>query len=349
MKLKLTKKSRLSTINFAKLLFGRVFSDHMLICNYKDACWQEPEILPYGPISITPGSQVLHYGQSIFEGMNAFKDSNNDILLFRKEENFNSLNASAKRMSIPLLPEDVFMNGINELLKIDRDWCKAEDGYSLYIRPFIFASAECIKASSSSEFTFMIITSPTMNYYPNSIDLVIEEKFSRAGRGGVGAAKAAGNYAASFYPTKLANAHGFTQVIWTDILEHKYIEECGTMNMWFRINDKLVTPSLSDSILAGITRDSIIKLASVNGIELEERRVSVEEIIDASNQGTLKEVFGSGTAVTIVSVQSITYRNKKLLIPAQSNSFAKSLKKQLQDIQYGRVEDTYKWITMLES
>jgi len=349
MKCTLTKKSRLSTINFSELLFGRVFSDHMLVCNYNKGSWQEPEILPYGPISMRPGAQVLHYGQSVFEGMKAFKNTENDILFFRKEENFNRLNASAKRMSIPLLPKDIFMNGIKELLRIDRDWCKAEDGFSLYIRPFIFASAECIKASSSSEFTFMIITSPTMNYYPNFIDLVIEEKFSRAARGGVGAAKAAGNYAASFYPTKLANSNGFTQVIWTDSVERKYIEECGTMNIWFRINNKLITPALSDSILAGITRDSIIKLALESNIEVEERLISVEEIIDASNKGYLKEVFGSGTAVTIVSVQSITYRNQKLLIPVQSNSFANNLKKELQDIQYGKVEDRYNWITVLES
>ena len=268
MKITKTSNSRLSSTDFSDLPFGRLFSDHMLVCNYVNGKWQDPEILPYGPIPMNPGSQVLHYGQSIFEGMKAFKNPNNELLFFRKEENFNRLNKSAVRMSIPKIPRHIFMNGLDTLLKLDSDWCRNQEGYSLYIRPFIFASSECVKASSAEEFTFVIITLPTTTYYPSEVNLVIEEHYTRAARGGVGFAKAAGNYAATFFPTKLANSKGFQQVIWTDSNEHKYIEECGTMNIWFRVRDKLITPELSDSILDGVTRNSIITLAKDFGIDL---------------------------------------------------------------------------------
>ena len=201
MKVTKTSISKLNTTDFLNLPFGTVFSDHMLVCNYKDGKWNEAEVLPYGPIPMPPGSQVLHYGQSVFEGMKAFKNNSNEILLFRKEENFKRLNQSAERLSIPVIEEGVFMNGLDELLKIDSEWCKADQGYSLYIRPFIFASSECVKASASEEYTFIIITSPTINYYVGEMNVVIEEHYTRAPQGGVGYAKAAGNYAASFYPT----------------------------------------------------------------------------------------------------------------------------------------------------
>ena len=272
-----TSKSRLSSTDFSDLPFGRVFSDHMLVCHYKKGAWQEPQIIPYGSIPMNPGSQVLHYGQSVFEGMKAFKNSNNEVLFFRKEENFRRLNKSAIRLSIPEVPSDVFMHGLNELLALDSEWCKEQAGYSLYIRPFIFASSECIKASSSEEFTFIIITSPTTTYYPGEINLIIEESFTRACKGGVGFAKAAGNYAATFYPTKLANAKGFQQVIWTDANKHEYIEECGTMNIWFRVGDKLITPELSDSILSGVTRDSIITIAKDMDIDVQEMKIAVDD------------------------------------------------------------------------
>ena len=349
MKISKTTNSKIHSTDFSKLPFGRVFSDHMLICHYKDGNWSAPQIEPYGPIKMFPGTQVLHYGQSVFEGMKAFKNNNDEVLLFRKEENFKRLNQSAVRLSIPEIPEDVFMSGLTELLKLDGEWCKADDGYSLYIRPFIFASSEWIKASSSDEFTFMIITSPTINYYPGSIDLVIEQHFSRATNGGVGYAKAAGNYAGSFYPTKRANARGFTQVIWTDSKEHKYIEESGTMNIWFRIDNKLITPSLSDSILGGITRDSILKLAIDAGIDVEERNISVAEILEASKNGTLQEAFGTGTAVTVVAVKSITLEDIKMNIPTQENPISMRFKKQLQDLQYGRSEDIFNWTSKVPS
>jgi len=343
MKITKTTNSRLKTTDFSSLPFGRVFSDHMLVCNYKKDNWQEAEILPYGPIEMNPGTQVFHYGQAVFEGMKAFKNSKGEVLIFRKDENFKRLNRSAVRLSIPEVPEDIFMNGLDELLALDSDWCKEEEGYSLYIRPFIFASAECVKASASTEYTFIIITCPTIKYYFSSINVVIEEHFTRATKGGVGFAKAAGNYAASFYPTKQANANGFQQVIWTDSIEHKYIEESGTMNIWFRIGDKLITPELSDSILGGITRDSVVTLAKDSGIQVEQRRVSVSEVVEAYKSGELKEVFGTGTAVTVIPIDSITFRDNKMSISTIENSYAMLLKQKLQGIQKRKIEDIYGW------
>jgi len=296
-----------------------------------------------------PGAQVLHYGQSVFEGMKAFKNNSNEILLFRKEENFKRLNQSAERLSIPSIDEAVFMNGLDNLLKIDSEWCKSDEGYSLYIRPFIFASSECVKASASQEYTFIIITSPTINYYAGEMNVLIEEHYTRAPQGGVGFAKAAGNYAASFYPTKQANAKGFQQLIWTDSKEHKYIEESGTMNIWFRIGDILITPELSDSILGGITRDSIISLAKVNGIKVEERRIQITEVIKAFNEGMLIEVFGTGTAVAVNPINSITFRDDRMVIKEQADSFALKLKQQLQAIQKGSIIDHYNWTSKVKS
>ena len=343
MKITKTTNSRLNSTDFSHLPFGTIFSDHMLICNFKHGKWGAPEVLPYGPISIAPGAKVLHYGQSVFEGMKAFKNSNNDVLLFRKEENYKRINRSAVRLSIPEIPEGVFMNGLDELLLLDNEWCKADEGYSLYIRPFIFASSEGVKASDSEEYTFMIITSPSTKYYAGEMNVVVEEHFTRAAKGGVGSAKAAGNYAASFYPTKKANANGFQQVIWTDSVEHKYIEESGTMNIWFRIGDKLITPELSDSILGGITRDSVLELAKHNGIEVEERRILVDEIVEAYKSSNLKEAFGTGTAVTVHSIDSITFRDDKMAITNFEDSFALKLKQQLQGIQKGKMEDIFSW------
>ena len=345
MKITKIKDSRISSIDFSSLPFGRSFSDHMLVCNFRNGKWEDPEIRPYGSILMNPGSQVLHYGQSVFEGMKAFKNSSNEVLFFRREQNFNRLNKSAARMSIPEVPKDIFMNGLDELISLDHEWCKVEEGYSLYIRPFIFASSECVKASSSEEFTFVIITPPTTTYYPGKLNLLIEERFTRASEGGVGFAKAAGNYAATFYPTKLANSKGFQQIIWTDSNEHKYIEECGTMNIFFRIGDKLITPELSDTILDGITRNSIITLARNFGIEVEERKVLVADLLDAFSCGELNEIFGTGTAVSISPISSITFRGNKITLPAINDSFALKLKKEMQAIQKGRIKDVHNWTT----
>ena len=349
MKIFKTSNSRLDSTDFLNLPFGRTFSDHMLICKYKNGSWGESKILPYGPIDMMPGNQVLHYGQSVFEGMKAFKNSDDEVLLFRKEDSFKRINKSAERLYIPQVPKDIFIEGLESLIALDSDWCKKDPEYSLYIRPFVFASGECIKASASDEYTFMIITAPTKGYYPSDINVVVEQHYTRSSKGGVGYTKAAGNYAASFYPTKLANAKGFTQVIWTDSVEHKYIEESGTMNIWIRINDTLITPNLSDTILGGFTRDSLITLANDNGIEVEERKISVDELVEAHSNGILKEVFGTGTAVTVAPINSITVGDKKIEIESQVNSYASKLKKNLQGIQNGSVKDIYGWTSKVKS
>ena len=349
MNIKKTNNSKLESTDFNNLPFGTVFSDHMLICRFKDGKWGDIEISPYGPIMMNPGSQVFHYGQSVFEGMKAFKNRKKELLIFRKHENFRRLNESAVRLSIPKIPENIFMRGLDALLSLDSDWCKAQDDYSLYIRPFIFASAEGVKASASNEYTFMIITSPTKKYYVGEMNVIIEEFYTRASRGGVGSAKAAGNYAASFLPTKNANIKGFQQLVWTDAIEHKYIEECGTMNIWFRIGEKLITPELSDSILAGITRNSVVTIAEDIGIVVEQRKILVSEIISAIKDGSLREAFGTGTAVTINPINSITFRDERFVLPLPDDAFSFNLRKKLQLIQRGVIEDIYGWTSKLSS
>lgn len=347
MKITLTKQSRINEVDFNNLAFGKVFSDHMLMCKFKEGQWQETEILPYQTISMAPGTHVFHYGQAVFEGMKAFKSDEGRTILFRPEENIDRLNQSANRLCMPSFPKEDFFSGLRELLKLDQNWIPEGKGKSLYIRPFMISTSEFIRATPADEFTFFIITSPSSSYYSGEVHLKIEERYARSVKGGIGFTKAAGNYAAAFAPTKEAQNQGFTQVIWTDAKEHKYIEESGTMNIMFRIKDVLVTPMLGDSILAGITRKSILSLAKENNIEVEERRISVEEILEALQNESLKEAFGVGTAVTINSINSITFRDKKFTIAPLSSSYAQLLKENLQGIQYGKLKDEHQWLMYL--
>mgnify|MGYP002525830451 FL=1 len=341
--------SNIKNVDFNNLKFGVNFSDHMLICVYKNGSWGEAEIKPYQPINMMPGTQVLHYGQSVFEGMKAFKTVEGKVLLFREEDNFNRLNKSAKRICIPEIPKEIFMDGLHEILSLDADWIKEGDNFSLYIRPFIFASGQCIKATISDEFTFMIICSPTTTYYAGDMHVLIEQEYTRAVKGGTGSVKASGNYAASFYPTKLAMEKGFSQIIWTDAENHEYLEEAGTMNIWIRIDDKLITPKLSDTILGGITRDSVVKLAKDMGIEVQERPISISELKQAHQNGRLKEVFGTGTAVSIIFIGSITQGETKMILPKMEDGYAKKLKANLREIQHGNIVDKYGWTTEVVS
>ena len=344
MKITKTQNSRLANTNFNKLEFGRTFSDHMLMCKFLDGQWQEAEIIPYQPLSFAPGTHVFHYGQAVFEGMKAFKNKDGETLLFRPEANMNRLNQSAKRLCMPSIPASIFMDGLKSLLKLDEQWIPEGNAKSLYIRPFMIANSEFIRATPADEFTFFIITSPSASYYSGEVHLKVEEKFARSVEGGIGFAKAAGNYAAAFAPTKKAQQAGFTQVIWTDAFEHQYIEESGTMNIMFRINNTLITPALSESILAGITRDSILKIAKEKGISVEERKIAISEIMEAHQNGTLQEAFGVGTAVAVNPINSITFREEKIEIEALGNSYAHQLKSELQNIQQGVCPDTHNWI-----
>lgn len=339
----LIEQSKIDTVDFNNLNFGRVFTDHMLVCDFKDGVWQTPTISPYAPISFEPSARVFHYGQAVFEGMKAFKDDNDDVFLFRPDENFERLNKSAERLAMPPVPENVFMEGLKQLLKIDNDWIKKGLGNSLYLRPFIIATEGAIAASPAEEYKFIVICSPAQSYYAGDVRVIISEKYSRAADGGVGYAKAAGNYAAQFYPTSLAHKEGYQQIIWTDANTHEYLEEAGTMNIFFRVGDKLITAPNNDRILDGITRKSIIQIAKDNNIDVEIRRVSVTEIKEAAKNGELKEIFGSGTAAVINPIKGFKHNDFKFELPVLENSYASNFKEKLLNIQYNKSEDNYGW------
>ena len=343
MKIKKIESSRINSVDFENLNFGAVFSDHMFTCDYIDGHWINPEIIPYQPISVSPASRVFHYGQACFEGMKAFKDDNNDVWLFRPTENYNRIIKSSERLAMPKFPKELFFDGLNALLKMDAQWIKTGIGNSLYIRPFIFASEGTINATEACEYKFMIICAPASSYYSGDVKVKIEKSFSRAAKGGVGYAKAAGNYAAQFYPTRLAIDEGYQQIIWTDSSTHQYIEEAGTMNLFFRIGNKLLTAPTSDSILDGITRKSLIQIAKDKGIDVEVRPIKVDELIDAANSGTLIEIFGSGTAVVVLPIIGFGFENKKFDLPKVENSWASILKNELNGIQYNLIDDPYNW------
>ena len=335
--------SKINNIDFDNLNFGQTFTDHMLVCHYREGNWQTPEISPYKPLTLDPSASVLHYGQAIFEGMKAFKDNNGQIWLFRPEENFKRFNLSAKRLQIPEFPESYFFEGLNKLLYLDKEWIKPGQENSLYIRPFVFASQASVQASAANEYIFMIICAPVKSYYTGGeINVLIAEEYSRAANGGVGFAKAAGNYAAQFYPTSQALKKGFQQIIWTDADTHQYLEESGTMNIFFQINDTLITAPTNDRILDGVTRKSIIDLAKRKGIKVEERPIKVEEIKLAHQEGTLREVFGTGTAVVVLPINSFSHQNKTYKLPTKT-TLAESLKKSLMDIQYNESDDYFNW------
>ena len=300
--------------------------------------------MPYDDFLVSPSARVFHYGQAIFEGMKCFRSNNDSLILFRPEENFNRFNKSSLRMAIPEISKKIFFEGLTELLKIDKDWVKKGDGNALYLRPFVFASEPSINASEAMEYTFMIICCPAKSYYGNQkIKVKIEEKYSRAAKGGVGYAKAAGNYAAQFYPTSIAKEEGYQQIIWTDSNNHKSIEEAGTMNLFFRIGNKLITSPTSDSILDGITRKSIIELAKKVNIDVEERVITVNEILESSKTGELKEIFGTGTAVVVLPIKAFGYQNNDYKLPDLDNSWSLMLKKKLMDIQYDKSDEYENW------
>ena len=337
------KTTKINDVDFEHLSFGKTFSDHMLSCDFKDGKWQAPKVVPYQPIVLDPSAKIFHYGQSVFEGMKAYKDSSDNVWLFRPLDNFKRLNISSKRLSIPELPEDYFMEGLKALLKVDADWIPKKEGSSLYIRPFIFASGNGFHASPADEYKFIIACAPSGAYFSGKVKVLIEEKYSRSANGGVGFAKAGGNYAGQFYPTQLAIEKGYHQVIWTDDNTHEYIEEAGAMNIFIRINDTLITGPTSDRILDGITRKSIIELAKAEGISVEVRKITVTEVVDAAKNGTLKEMFGAGTAAVISPIATFGYKNTDYDLPELENTYADYLKKRITDIQTNKSEDPFGW------
>lgn len=339
-----TPRSRLNETDFSSLEFGAVYSDHMLVADYMEGQWQKPVITPFRHISMSPATSVLHYGQAVFEGMKAFKAENGDILIFRPDMHFKRMNASCRRLCMPEITHDLFLEGLTELIKLDKDWIPSEHGCSLYIRPFMYASDEFIGVKPSKTYKFIIFTSPVSGYYKGTVKVIVETEYVRAAEGGIGFAKTGGNYAASLLPAKLAYEKGYHQLLWTDSKEHKYFEESGTMNLMFIINDTIITPPLSSSILAGVTRDSIITLAKDMGINVEERKISVDEIHEALERGILQDAFGTGTAATITHISAINIKGKEYQLPEVSRrKISNQLNQTLVDIKLGNIPDKYAW------
>ena len=338
-------KSRVGELDPNNIVFGALFTDHMLIADYEDGAWKTPEILPYGKMEFTPAISSIHYGQSIFEGMKAFKSESDEVFMFRPLENHKRFNISAERMSMPTIPEEIFIGGLEELLRLDAAWVPKGGDNSLYLRPFMFATDEYLGVRTALNYRFMIIMSPAGSYYTNPPKVKVEKEYIRAAPGGVGFAKCAGNYAASLYPAKLAADQGYTQLLWTDAIEHKYFEESGTMNVVFIKDGKIITPAVSSTILKGTTREALLTIALDLGYEVEERKVLVEEIIDGLRDGSVTEVFGVGTAVVVSPFSAVGYDGEDLVLPAiTENSVCQILKKSLNDIRTGLVNDKFGWV-----
>jgi branched-chain amino acid aminotransferase len=340
-----TKRSRLTETDLDNIKFGRVFSDHMFVMDHADGAWHKPHIEPFADLQMSPACLVLHYAQTIFEGMKAYRTTDGGVNLFRPKANIARMNRSAHRMCMPAIPEDLFLDALVELVKLDRNWIPGGDEAALYIRPFMYASDEYIGVRPSDGYRFIIFTCPVRGYYSEPVRVKIETEYSRAFPGGTGEAKCGGNYAGGLYPAKIGQDQGYHQLIWTDGLTHKNIEESGTMNVFFRIGDTLVTPETDGNILHGITRDSIIRIAEAEGVKLEVRQVTVDEVVKALRNGTMLEAFGAGTAATIAHIKSVAFDGDEFLLPALENrEYSNFLGKRLDDIRRGRVADTFDWL-----
>jgi branched-chain amino acid aminotransferase len=344
-KIQKVSKSRIQEMNFNDIQFGKVYSDHMLIAYYEHGAWQNVEIVPFHNLSLSPATTFIHYGQAIFEGIKAYKDADGNPLIFRPKDNHARMNRSAVRMAMPEVPENIFIEGLQALINLDRDWVPTGEDTALYIRPFMIATDEFIGVKPAEKFMFMIITSPAGPYYSKPVSIYVQDKYVRAFPGGIGYTKAAGNYGMSMYPTMEIKKMGYDQILWTDGFEHKYVQEIGTMNVFFVLGDKVITPDINhDTILAGVTRDSVITLLRHKGITVEERPLNIDEISEAYKNGQFKEAFGTGTAASIAPIKSLTYHDVTMeLPPVDTWETANWLKKELSDIRYGRTNDIHEW------
>ncbi|MFM9910392.1 MAG: branched-chain amino acid aminotransferase [Chitinophagaceae bacterium] len=338
-------KTKLNDFPLQNLPFGKFFTDHMLEADFENGEWKNIEIKPYQPLLINPSLAALHYGQAIFEGIKAYKDSLGNALIFRPFDNYKRFNISAERMQMPTVPEEIFIEGMRQLVKIDSNWIPSYENHSLYIRPFMFSSDEMIGVRPSDRYKFMIILSPTGPYYTAPMRIYVEEQYTRACPGGSGFAKAAGNYGAAMLATAEAKKQGYDQVLWTDAFEHKYVQEIGTMNVFFVIENKVITPDLnSETILAGVTRDSVITILGEMGFEVEERPLSIDELIESYKAGNLQEVFGTGTAATISIIKELKYRDFVMNFNSTNWKTAPALKTRLDSIRSGNAPDQYNWL-----
>ena len=338
-----TKASRLAQVDFDNLKFGQIMSDHMLVADYNNGAWESVKIVPYGEIVMSPSSSALHYGQAIFEGIKAYKFENGQVSIFRPDQNHERFNKSATRLAMPEVPEEIFIEGMKQLIDLDRDWVPSTENASMYIRPFMFATEAALGVHPSASYRFMIITGPVGSYYNKPLRLKVETHYTRAAEGGVGFSKNAGNYALSLHPTRLAQEEGFDQLIWTDAKTHTFIEEAGTANLMFRIGDTIITPD-AETILRGITRLSIIDVAKHWGMKTESRNVSVQELINGIEQGTVTEAFAAGTAATLTPIAEIGHEGKvyKLSDPS-TREFSNKVINYLNDLRYGRIKDEFGW------
>jgi branched-chain amino acid aminotransferase len=338
----------LPTFNMNEIAFGKNFTDHMLVADYENGEWKNVQIKPYSPITIDPSSAVLHYGQTIFEGIKAYKNNKGEVVIFRPDQNFIRFNVSAERMQMPTIPEWIFMEGMKQLINVDKDWIPNMPDASLYIRPFMIATDPFLGVRPSLTYKFMIILGPSGAYFSAPMKIAIEQKYTRATPGGVGFAKNGGNYGASLYPVVLANAKGFDQVLWTDAIEHKLVEEVGMMNVMFVLDGKVITPSLErGTVLKGVTRNSAIILLREMGYEVEERNLSVDEIVAAHKKGVFQEIFGVGTAAVVSMVKQLAHEEYIMDFDVDKMKIAKALKQELNDIRMGVKEDKHQWMVKI--
>lgn len=339
-------KSNLSNADYSNLGFGKVFTDHMFIADYYDDKWQDCRIVPFGKIEMHPAMSSIHYGQSIFEGIKARKNEEGEIIVFRPDMNAKRLNISATRMAMPTLSEDLFLQSIDMLLQIDEAWIPTDEGKSMYIRPFMFATDEVIGMKRSANYRYMVFLSPVASYYSAPIKVYASSEYVRAFPGGTGFAKTSGNYARTIAPAEKIHDKGFGQILWLDGIEKKYLQEIGTMNIFVIIDGKVLTPSLDEgTILPGVTRDSVIHLLKEWHIPFEERRVSISEVIEAYHNGKLEDAFGAGTAATISPIKAIGYKEEEILLPAfEGRAISNRLQKELTNVKDGKIKDTRNWV-----
>ncbi len=340
--------SRLPQVDFNNLPFGKIFSDHMLVADYIDGAWQPAEIVPFADISVSPSLSALHHAQAIFEGMKAFKSKAGEVIFFRMEDNYNRMNISAERMCMPAIPQEIFVDGLKQLVDLDRDWIPTGEGQALYLRPVMFSSDTAIGVKPSENYKLIIMTMPTGAYYLEPLKVWIETKYSRSALGGTGYAKAAGNYGGAMYPSKLAAQHGYHQLLWTDSINNEAIEESGSMNVMFVFDDVLVTPALHSSMLAGLTRESIFRIARDWGMKVEEREVTVTELLQKHKEGRVKEAFGVGTAANIAHIATIGHKDLVMELPPLSErTFANKMYDHLFAYKRGELTDNYGWLVKI--
>lgn len=348
MKIEKSKQSRISEVDFSWLGFGNYVTDHMFVSEYKNGLWDNTQILPFGKISIAPNALAFHYGQTVFEGMKAFRMMNGNISIFRIDKHFKRINTSLKRMCMPEIPFELFSESLIHLVRIDNEWVKNIQGTSMYLRPFVIATEERFGVKVSDEYKYFVFAGAVDNYYSKPLKVKIEESYIRAAKGGTGFAKCGGNYGGSFYPTYLAKLQGYDQVLWTDGSQEHNVEESGTMNIMFIIDNKLVTPAISDTILGGVTRDSILKLAKDLNYKTEERNISKFELQEKFKQGKITEAFGTGTAADTAPIETIHISGTDYHLPDYTDScFHRKAKKLLMDIRLGIEQDKYNWNTVL--